>query len=401
MKKKSTTDFHVEEKRKDQKIIIYGASVYGELAYWLLHEANMKPDLYCDRVVKGCFMSIPVIEPENLFSYRDDWVLIASADYYHELVRTAKEIGCKNIGNLSWLFQSYPLKVEKLSKRAAGYYVNRQNYIDVTNQRLADDVLNFTRVQFVVSERCSLKCKDCLHLMQYYQQPKNIDLESCKESFDRLLSVAEHISEIRILGGEPFMNPDMYQIIDWWHDNPNVHIFRVYTNGTIVPTESVMKYLTYPKVDVYISDYGINKESINKLANKFEEYGIKYYVSPYDGWADAGDLHFRNHTESENIEIFGRCHARNCITFIDGQLHRCPRSAHAMRLGAMPDTPNDYVDIKRFAGDDEVLKKSIKELQERTWIEACNYCDGADLHVPQIPAGIQTEEPISYNKRYV
>lgn len=392
----STVDFSTEMLMENQCVVIYGASVYGELAYYLLEDCGIKPDYYCDRLVKGSFLGIPVIDPDELATHRDDWVIIASADYFHELVKNAKEIGCKNIGNLSKLFIEHPISNNKLSKRAVGYYVNRQNYIDVTRQRADDDSLNFTRIQYVVSERCSLKCKDCLHLMQYYKEPKNIDIESTKVSFERLLRVADSISEIRILGGEPFMNREMYKIIKWWHDNPNISLFRIYTNGVITPSDDVMEYLAYPKVDVYISDYEINRDRIEKTTTEFEKKGIKYYVSPYDGWADAGDLHYRNHSIEENIEIFGRCHARNCISFIDGQLHRCPRSAHAMRLGAMPDVKEDYVDIKGYAGSDEELKREIRNLQEKTWIEACNYCDGADLHVPQIPAGVQTERVLDF-----
>lgn len=394
----ATMDFQKSVLKKNQRIIVYGASIYGELAYYLLEDCNLKPDYYCDRVVKDSFMGIPVIEPDMLAEHRNDWILIASADYYHELVKNARELGCRYIGNLSSLFEKCNVPEEVLSKRAKGYYVNRQNYIDVTRQREDKDALNFTRIQYVVSERCSLKCKDCLHLMQYYKEPKNIDLDATKDSFDRLLRVADSISEIRILGGEPFMNRDMYKIIKWWHDNPNISLFRIYTNGVITPTDEIMEYLAYPKVDVYISDYEINREKIEKTTREFKKRGIKYYVSPYDGWADAGDIHYRNHSIEENIEIFGRCHARNCISFIDGQLHRCPRSAHLMRLGAMPDVKEDYVDIRGFVGSDEELKQEIRTLQEKTWIEACNYCDGADLHVPQIPAGVQTKTPIEYER---
>lgn len=391
-----TFDFKPELLQKQQRIVIYGASVYGEIAYYLLESIGLKAVCYCDRVVKDKFMGLPVIEQDELASYRKDWVLIASADYFHELVGIVKEIGCEYIGNLAWLFFNCQIPLEKLSKRAVGYYVNRQNYIDVSRQTEANNALNFTRIQFVVTERCSLRCKDCLHLMQYYKNPQNVDLDAAKGPFDRLLRIAENISEIRILGGEPFVNSAMYKVIEWWHSNSNIRIFRIYTNGTLIPSDETMKWLTYPKVSVYISDYGINSERIKKLIKKFDERGIKYYVSPYDGWADAGDLHFRNHTVQENIEIFGRCHARNCISYMNGALHRCPRSAHAMRLGAMPDTPADYVDIANFKGSDEELKAAIKKLQDRIWIEACNYCDGADLHVPQIPAGVQADATLLF-----
>lgn len=384
---------------EDKTIIIYGASIYGELGYYLLKKIGFQPDFYCDQLDLGkSYLGVPVIKPEDLEHYKSAYIIIASADYFHEIKNRLEEIGCNNICDLSYLLNYIQLDTTVLSARAKGMYANRQNYIDVVNQEQNESSLNFTRVQFVVTERCSLKCKDCLHLMQYYKKPANINLEEVKDSFERFLKVSDNISEIRILGGEPFMNPNTYKIIEWWHQYSVIKRFYIYTNGTIVPNETTLNYLKMPKAKVYVSDYGINRDSINRLISVFEDNGINYYVSPYDGWADAGDLSYRDRNISELEEVFRHCHARNCISFIDGQVHRCPRSAHAMRLRAMPDIKEDYVDIKSFEGDDKELKEMLRRLQNKTWIEACNYCDCADLHVMQIPAGVQTKTPLEYER---
>ncbi len=394
----TTVDFYPDLLKEGQKIIIYGASVYGELAYRLLECAQLRPDYYCDRLVTGAYMGVPVIKPSELEEYKNEWILIASADYFHEIREMLQDRGCMHIGNLSSMFFHYELDMSVLSNRGREFYVNRQNYVNVAKQRTSEDMLNFTRIQYVVSERCSLRCKDCLHLMQYYKEPCNISMNQYRGAFERLVRVAGNISEIRILGGEPFMNEQMYKIIEWWGECNNINEFHVYTNGTIIPKGKLMECLKHEKMHVHISDYEINREPIRRLVEELEKNDVRFYVNAYEGWADAGDLHYRNHTIEENEEIFGRCHARNCITFMYGKLFRCPRSAHAMRLGAMPEIREDYVDVVNFKGSDVELKNEINALQSRTWIGACNYCDGADLHVPQIPAGIQAKEPLEYKK---
>ena len=44
-------------------------------------------------------------------------------------------------------------------------------------------------------------------------------------------------------------------------------------------------------------------------------------------------------------QIFKVCCAKNLVTFSDGKLFRCPYAANAARLAAVPDDPNDYIDL--------------------------------------------------------
>ena len=39
-----------------------------------------------------------------------------------------------------------------------------------------DDKLNLKTIDIQVTERCSLKCKDCSNLMQYYERPQNSEI---------------------------------------------------------------------------------------------------------------------------------------------------------------------------------------------------------------------------------
>ena len=195
----------------DAEIIVYGASVYGEIAYRQLENISIKPSCYCDRAARDkTFLGIKVIHPEELIAHKDALVLIASADYFHEIRETLSAYGIKRICNMSYLLQNCKVDIATLSRRGQDIYRNKNNYIDVARQQQADGNLNFTRLQYVVSERCTLRCRDCTHLMQYYRSPKNVNLESYKEAFDRIVRISDNISEIRILGGEPFINPDMH-----------------------------------------------------------------------------------------------------------------------------------------------------------------------------------------------
>lgn len=378
-----------------EPIIIYGASVYGELAYISLKQMGYKPDYFCDKSEhrKECF-EIEVLRPGRLEKFKDANIIIASADYFHEIVEMLENIGCCNLFDMTEMLEM-ELPKEQLSNRALEMYDNRQNYINIV-QKQEEGKLNFNRIQYVVSERCSLKCRDCTHLMQYYQQPQDVDLDKYKAAFELLLQCVDSVAELRILGGEPFMNRDMGKVIDWHHGNSKIQRISVYTNGTIVPNEITLRELQRSKIKVHISNYKTNEEKIGKLIKVFDEYHIQYFTRVYDAWQDAGGVEFRDHSIEQMEDIFSNCFERNCFTFLKGQLHRCPRSAHAMNLGAMPDVKEDYVDLLHWNGTKEELVEKLKNLQKRSWIEACNYCGGPNNITQSIPAGIQISKPIEY-----
>ena len=68
-------------------------------------------------------------------------------------------------------------------------------------------------VDVQITEKCSLKCKDCSNLMQYYQKPVDAEQGILFDSMDRLMSIVDYVNELRILGGDPFMNKEIHKYI--------------------------------------------------------------------------------------------------------------------------------------------------------------------------------------------
>ncbi len=392
---RNTVSFNENTCIKKEPIIVYGASVYGELAYVALAKMGCYPNYYCDKSKdRKEYFGIKVISPEALHNLKNANIIIASADFFYEIKRELENIGCCNLFDMVELI-NMELPKEKMSNRAREMYANRQYYMNIVRNQSGEQLI-FNRIQYVVSERCSLKCKDCSHLMQYYQHPQDIDLCEYKEAFELLLKTADYIAELRILGGEPFMNSKMDQVIEWYHNSDKIQSISIYTNGTIIPNEAILQALQKDKVKVHISNYKINEEKIQKLLPVFDKYHIEYFVRDYDSWQDAGGVECRGYSLEQKKAVFSRCFERNGFAFLKGRLYRCPRVAHTMNLGAMPDIKSDYVDLQHWSGTKAELKRQLKNLQECLWLEGCNYCDGPDNHTQSIPAARQISQPLAY-----
>lgn len=390
----STVSFQKKDIKQGTMLIVYGASVYGELAYLALQKLGVKPAYFCDRFRTGQYFGIDIIHPDELKHFLKANIIIASCDYFDEIREQLLEQGCHNLFDMRYLL-SLELPQNDMTQRARAMYAYRQVYNDVAEHQ---GELNFHRVQFVVTEKCSLKCRDCMHLMQYYQKPMDVDLEKACLSFDRLLNVVDNISELRILGGEPFIHKELYKLIDRYAPSKKIGSITIYSNGTVMPNERNFHALKNSKVTVNISNYIHNEKRIRVLEERLKEQGILFFVRRYDSWQDCGDLSNRGYSQEKKEELFLNCFERGCYTFYQSQLHRCPRSVHAINLGAMPDVKRDYVDFAQLNVSDSELVKQLYSLRSKTWIEACNYCLGPNILTQHLIPAIQIKKPLPYER---
>ena len=395
---KKIKSFNKDNYNIKEPIIIYGASVYGEIAYFALKALGVIPDYFCDRAAKDKeYFGVKVIKPSMLADKVHANIIIASVDYFYDILEYLQDIGCDNIYDMSELMQlDFDLGI--LSERAKYKLDYKKQYIDLAHSVTLPNKLSFSRVQYIVTEKCSLKCRDCSHLMQYYKYPQNIDLDKYKSAFECFLEHVGMISDLRILGGEPLMNPAMYKVIDWFHSDKCIKTISVYTNGTIVPNKEIIEYFKYDNVRVHVSQYEVNKERIKKVISCLENNKIKYYVEPFTNWQTPGNLIKRNCSEAQNIEKFQRCFDSNGYYFYKDRLYRCPRSVHGVNIGAIPDNDSEYVDFGKEGISYMEIEERLKRLMARTSLEACDYCDGLDNHRQSIEPGIQIKYVKSFSE---
>ena len=92
--------------------------------------------------------------------------------------------------------------------------------------------------------------------MQYYSSPKNLSFEEIVQDFERLMAGVDHVFEIRLIGGEPFMNKDIYRVLEHIITTPNISRVVIYTNA-MVPINSKHAALLRDKRIVFsITNYG-------------------------------------------------------------------------------------------------------------------------------------------------
>ena len=250
----------------------------------------------------------------------------------------------------------------------------------------------------VITECCTLRCRDCSNLMQYYKKPANLDEEEVITCLRRLLRSVK-VSQLKILGGEPFVcQKKLVRLLEYLREEASDRIGRIdiITNGTIVPSDECLQALKAdPKVTVVFSNYGELSSKLEEFSSAAERRGIRYDIVEDEFWWDFGDLDPREEPGRRTQHRYDGCYSRRlCTTLYRGKLYVCPRQAHAVNLGIIPEDITETVAIMAPEyNDPAVLHDAVYRLIDRKErISACARC-GCDKNI-KVPRAVQAERPL-------
>lgn len=226
-----------------------------------------------------------------------------------------------------------------------------------------------------VNNMCTLKCKRCDQGIPYLNNKCVYSAEDIISDMEKLFCFVDYVYQIGILGGEPFINKDLEKVIDWCAKSPKIGSIIVVTNGTIFPSEAVLKSLKNNKIIVGISWYPLKDGSKRlKLIEYCARNNIHYHVRK-DDWLDFGDFKIcRNYSKKEIKETFCNCFLNKCVQFNEGRLYRCTKT-HLLKDQKIDD-PGKWETISiRDIKSKRQMRRSLKKFYSLKWLRACNYCN--------------------------
>jgi hypothetical protein len=378
-------------------VIIFGAGIAGEAVFHACREAGIGVAAFCDNnanLAQEIRCGLEIIPVRNLKQRFPDAEFIISAANIADIVSQLGELGYPKWHPCTRLlrnFDIYPYTYQKpvdfVAHTVAAALLCQDRYT-------TPDKLFLRCVDIMITEKCSMKCKDCANLMQFYENPVNDDTAEMLRAIDLFCSVVDEVNEVRVIGGEAFMNKEAHIIIKRLIDEPKVNKILVYSNATIVPTKDQMAAIRSSKVLFFITDYGALSRNRDRMIRELESNQIGYVSFPPSNWTDCGQITPHHRTEEAQKQIFAACCVKNIFTISGNLLFHCPFSANAYRLKAVPDFKGDYVDFSR-----PNVKHEMREfVQHKEYIESCDFCNGRSHGDTVIVPAIQTLVPLTYEK---
>ncbi|MBT4162866.1 MAG: 4Fe-4S cluster-binding domain-containing protein [Gammaproteobacteria bacterium] len=383
-------------------VVIFGASPVGHAVQELCERESIAIAAYCDNKnykMDGTYNGHPVLNPQTLPATFPDGAqfIIVAADINDVVVQLAG-MSFKNWFPGGLLLTDFDITASAIDETEAfaNYVIGAT--INCHDAYVSEDRIFMRSVDLVLTERCSLKCQDCSNLMQYYERPVNYELDQMQQSLTNLLSLVDGIQEIRIIGGEPLVNKSFHLVVNRLITEPDVQQIVIYTNGTIAPPDEKLAMMQSDKVMVLITDYGELSRNKQELMDGLDRHNIAWHIDDAKGWTDCSSIGYHERSEQEKVEVFQECCAKGLITISNGSIYRCPFSANASQLNAVPHEPSDWVDLESIHLIDQAeARASIRSfLYDRKYLKVCDYCGGRPLYAPEITAGIQTRKPVGY-----
>lgn len=267
----------------------------------------------------------------------------------------------------------------------------KKQYIYQKIGRMSEGNVSYiSRIAVSVTNRCSLKCRDCNNLMPYCKEHFSVNIENQIRDLKTILHYVEGIINVEVIGGEPFVYNQLDVLLKYICDEPKIMFVEVTTNGTITPSAEITELLKHPKMCVLLSDYGkVNADRAKKTYSYLRQNGVCVKCLNNRRWILSGGIENRRKSRRRLLYEYYQCSARkDCRTLYNGRLYVCGRAPVLDELGLLKDR-SSFLDIRNMPSSKTAGNRRIKRFFENRYAEACNYCDYSSDQSCWTESGIQ------------
>ncbi len=261
-------------------------------------------------------------------------------------------------------------------------------------------------VHVATNTNCTFNCEKCNMFVPYYKSAVTYTLEEIRRSLDVFFPLVDFVFVLSYLGGEPFLNRELKDILKYTYENYHTKIGRIeiVSNGSMIPDVETLETMCQYHILVRISDYTehVNyRKKLQELISVLEEYGIQYSIEKSLEWVD---FCFPKKDEKFQLPIKDvRAHMLCCAPAFhglnDGKFYYCHVAWSAEKAGLIKLSENDYIDLTNYRIDAENKRYLVEYANgnmKNGYVSLCGKCMGCgiDNHYV-VPAG-QQEERINH-----
>lgn len=242
----------------------------------------------------------------------------------------------------------------------------------------------------VVTQKCTLRCKDCGQRIPYYINPQHFKTDAIVLEIKHYCNAFDLVPEISLHGGEPFTHPEIADICQKISEIPNLVFINVITNGTLLPTTETFRKLACAGVDIHQSDYGKLSKHQQRIFQSCSTHGVfcdVHYTNISHKWSSRPFSHPHYRNQNENDKIYKKCMGTTvCCQIMNGILYRCPLAAHDTVQGLCLIHHHDIVRLTDNIDQmPDKITQQIRQFLTRTKsLSVCDYCEEATLVEPAI-----------------
>jgi len=245
-----------------------------------------------------------------------------------------------------------------------------------------------------VGQRCSLRCKECCHLIPYAESVL-YDIDAVIADCDAFLEICS-IDYISIVGGEPFCHPELYRLIDFLANREDVLDGKLVTNGTVIPDSRTMDSLRAlkGKMEVSIDLYPGKENATAQFHDLLVDAGIRCRLTHYNDWSwkRLGGPEQERLSAKAAKAAFSRCWDKQCYTLSNGEFTTCPRGILSEHVFGIPKRKYEHMHLSDFTGRTASKAMIATCMSHKVYKDYCKHCLGmSNANQEQITPGVQIQ----------
>lgn len=357
-------------------IVIFGVKASGLMCKSALDYLNIKLTCFCDNnpaLYGTTIYGGKVLTPNEVAQKFPDAIVVVSALTNGSFIEIKEQIS--NLGLLE-VFRKDPL-IYTYQKEVLNRPIDFKLFSKALYQLNNEVSPCFVGVAAFITEKCNLKCRHCGYFVPYYKEPKHHNKERIIKSIAKIAEASEGIAMLTILGGETLLYPeeDLIEICDAAYKISNIILVRIITNGSVLPSDAMIKKLKDSLTHLNISDYCELSKNKNLLKDNLEKNNIIFDVSEMSKfWYQMSAPNGKIHSKEQMQNMFDSCSVEKDILH-NGVLHYCEYSAV---LYEKQWEKLEYSEVVDFTNDEitaEEYRSHIIAYQRRKkYLSACGYC---------------------------
>jgi len=262
---------------------------------------------------------------------------------------------------------------ERLSNLMKAQVANKQ-------QIREEDVLAFDRIHFIINNFCNLKCTHCYMYMNSYptERKKNVKFDVLRRDICLLMTAVDSFGVVNVFGGEPFLHPQLNDIVGQILKYDNFGSLIVNTNGAAQMHDEQMMNLKDSRIRLAFSNYkgALTEQQEEKVLRNLQHaqaLGINaQMMNELPTWNISSTLGNNHCSEKEMKDCKDRCGVKFLYVF-DHKVYPCAFSLSLKDL-EVADYQDTYIDLD-VANTPQKLRKAIKDLFAKDYFRSCGHCD--------------------------
>lgn len=219
--------------------------------------------------------------------------------------------------------------------------------------------IRLAKIGVSVTNRCTFNCKNCNMLMPFYKKPKDYNLDILKNDLGTLFQKIDFVNSFAVIGGEPLLYPelDKYLIYLGKHYREKIGNIQLITNGSIVPSDDLLKVIKEYDIEVRISDYTATisyEKKLREVRTKLNLLDISFIEFKQDEWIDFG-FPYENVVMGETMDELRKhmlsCHGM-CWWLHNGKIYYCSNAWSGEETGLIElIEEQDFIEIEKTSKD--------------------------------------------------